>query len=547
MTGSSSGLGLSASVPRSATEARDLLASRVSAVARVTGAIALGFDLLNLIVFAASHGVEAAVRMASSAGGLFEIGTGTTLLVLGVFIRRARASMAALVILDGLVTLVASGGFASIIPSIPLDVRPELVALLVTTYVLVGRAAIVPSTGRRTLLVGLVAALPVVAVTFFAYRGGSSEAAAAAVRRTAYVAQWGLVALIVSALLSRRMGGLERKVEEARRLGQYTLEEKIGEGGMGEVYRARHAFLRRPTAVKILPLERTQAEGIERFEREVQLTSQLTHPCTIQIYDFGRTDDGTFYYAMEFVDGITLEELVASFGAQPAGRVVRILADICGSLAEAHGLGLVHRDIKPQNVMLTTRGGVHDAVKVLDFGLVKSRTADSVTGDRSNEVVRGTPAYMAPEAIASPGAVDARTDLYAVGAVGYYLLAGAPVFSGASMIELCAHHLHTEPVPPSLAAGHPVPADVEALVLACLAKSPAARPQSARELRARLLATEAARVGFGEEEASRFWAELRAGRAPRVAESPARRVLLAATDGDHRRGGALDSTVAALD
>jgi serine/threonine-protein kinase len=316
-------------------------------------------------------------------------------------------------------------------------------------------------------------------------------------------AQWAAVAVGASAMLSNRLYAMQRRVDAAERFGQYALEEKIGEGGMGVVYRARHALLRRPTALKLLPRSRAGAQAIARFEQEVQMTSRLTHPCTIQIYDYGRAEDGTFYYAMELIEGLTLDELVREEGAQPAGRVARILADVCGSLAEAHGAGLIHRDIKPQNVMLCARAGSYDVVKVLDFGLVKSVSDVPREGDGSHAVA-GTPAYMAPEAFEHPESVGPASDLYAVGALGYFLLTGAPVFPGETPFELFGQHLHAWPVPPSERAGRSIPPALERLVLACLAKSPEERPESAEALRA-LLAQMERTDDWSDEDAAEWW------------------------------------------
>lgn len=297
-----------------------------------------------------------------------------------------------------------------------------------------------------------------------------------------FVAVWALLAVTVSSIAARIIHGLQQRVRDANEVGQYVLEERIGEGGMGVVYLARHALLRRPTAVKLLPAERAGERAVRRFEREVRLTSALTHPNTIAIFDFGRTPDGVFYYAMEFLDGITLEDLVALTGPQPAARVVHILRQVCGSLGEAHHNGLIHRDIKPANLMLCVRGGVPDQVKVLDFGLVKEFTAEVEAGLSVEGALLGTPAYLAPESIIDPERVDGRSDLYALGAVGYYLLVGAPVFESQSLLEACVQHVHSAPVPPSERTPGPVPAGLEALILRCLAKDPGARPASALEL-----------------------------------------------------------------
>jgi serine/threonine-protein kinase len=222
--------------------------------------------------------------------------------------------------------------------------------------------------------------------------------------------------------------GLRREVRRALRLGQYTLEEKLGEGGMGVVYRARHALLRRPTAVKLLKGDRLGEASLRRFEREVQLTASLSHPNTVSVYDFGRTPEGVVYYAMEYLEGLSLEQLVAEAGAQPPGRVVHVLRQVLGALAEAHGVGLVHRDVKPGNVILCERGGLSDVAKVVDFGLVKDLDAADALSHEGMLV--GTPLYLAPEAIRSPNA-DPRSDLYSLGAVAYVLLTGNHVFDGA--------------------------------------------------------------------------------------------------------------------
>jgi tRNA A-37 threonylcarbamoyl transferase component Bud32 len=268
---------------------------------------------------------------------------------------------------------------------------------------------------------------------------------------------------------------------KAKQLGQYALGDKIGEGEFGAVYRAHHALMRRPVAVKLLHTEKLNMASSVRFEREVQLTSQLTHPNTITVYDYGRTPEGIFYYAMEYLNGLTLSQLVKQNGAQPEGRVISILRQVCGSLAEAHAIELVHRDIKPANIFLTQRGGVADFVKVLDFGLVKSLDAEGVELTMG-EATLGTPLYMSPEAVEHPNAVDARSDLYSLGAVGYFLVTGQPLFDWLTLGEVLMHQVKDMPLRPSERLGKPVSSDLEELLMRCLAKSPAARPLNAREL-----------------------------------------------------------------
>ena len=222
---------------------------------------------------------------------------------------------------------------------------------------------------------------------------------------------------------------------KGRRLGQYTIDRKIGTGAMGVVYRGHHAMLHRPAAIKMLDTTMTDEQTIARFEREVQLTSQLNHPNTIAIYDYGRTAEGVFYYVMEYLDGITLQDLVQQYGPQPEARVIQMLQQICGSLGEAHGVGLIHRDIKPANMMINDRGGLYDFVKLLDFGLVKPLDTGDETALTVAGAVTGTPMYMSPELVERSDEVDARSDLYSLGAVGYFLLAGQPVFEAKSIIE----------------------------------------------------------------------------------------------------------------
>jgi hypothetical protein len=299
---------------------------------------------------------------------------------------------------------------------------------------------------------------------------------------------------------------LRKTADRARKLGQYTLEKKIGEGGMGAVYRARHALLRRPTAVKLLPEEASSEEAVTRFEREVQMTSELTHPNTIEIYDYGRTPEGIFYYAMEYLPGYSLNQLVELYGPLPEGRVIHILDQACSSLAEAHGAGIIHRDVKPSNIMVCERGGIHDVVKVLDFGLVKEVDQASDLSITAVGSVTGTPLYVSPEGIKSPDDADGRSDLYCLAAVGYYLLTGGHVFQGESPLEVFSHHLTSTPEPPSTRVEHEIAKDLEELMLRCLEKDRDQRPNDAHVLRDELAKCEDA-GSWGEKEAIRWWEE----------------------------------------
>jgi eukaryotic-like serine/threonine-protein kinase len=343
----------------------------------------------------------------------------------------------------------------------------------------------------------------------------------------------GSLAIFVFTIVVARLQREARKAAvEAKNLGQYRLEEKIGAGAMGVVYRGHHAMLRRPTAIKLLDVEKVNEESIQRFEREVQFTSQLNHPNTVAIYDYGRTPEGVFYYAMEYLDGIDLQVLVDRYGPQPEGRVIHILRQMCGSLYEAHSLGLVHRDIKPANVMLNRRGGESDVVKVLDFGLVKA--LDDSKQARESGGLSGTPLYMSPEAIQTPDLVDARSDLYAVGAIGYYLVTGQPVFKANSLVELCQQHVSAMPDSPTNRLGRAISPELESALLACLEKKRAKRPQTARDL-VNLLDRSPAAVTWSLDEAEAWWG--RHERSATTAPSLATRVATNGAGGDGSIGG----------
>ena len=292
------------------------------------------------------------------------------------------------------------------------------------------------------------------------------------------------LAIFVFTLIVTRLQREAREAAiEAKQLGQYRLDEKLGEGAMGIVYRGHHAMLRRPSAIKLLHADRVNETSIARFEQEVQITCNLNNPHTVAIYDYGRTPEGVFYYAMEYLDGIDLQMLVDRYGPQPDGRVAKILDQLCSSLFEAHSTGLVHRDIKPANIMLNRRGGVPDFVKLLDFGLVRA-VDDGKKSKQGGGGMAGTPLYMSPESIQTPDLVDARSDLYAVGAVGYFLLTGYSVFEAKTLVELCQQHVDAIPVPPSERVGREIDQDLEHAVMACLEKNRAKRPQTARDLAA---------------------------------------------------------------
>jgi serine/threonine-protein kinase len=303
-----------------------------------------------------------------------------------------------------------------------------------------------------------------------------------------------------------RIETLQRAAAEARKLGPYRLRQRIGAGGMGEVYLAEHALLRRPCALKVIRREHTgDARLLARFEREVQAMATLAHPNTVRIYDYGLADDGTFYYAMEYLTGLSLDELVRRDGPLPPARVVFLLRQVCGALREAHFVGLVHRDIKPGNILICSSGGIHDMVKLLDFGLVRLLAADAPSGHALTELgtTAGTPAFMSPEQAAGAAAVDARTDIYSLGTVAYFLLTGRPPFIEATSVQTMAAHLTAEPVPPSRHQPN-VPADVDEVIMRCLEKEPERRFQDIPAVEEALVRC-ACNGAWSSEQAAEWW------------------------------------------
>jgi heme/copper-type cytochrome/quinol oxidase subunit 3 len=407
------------------------------------------------------------------------------LLTAALVFRFARFQTRTLRVADPVFVLVVTWLFGIMFAKSPAVNRPELSAALATMTICVFRAVLIPSTAMRSFLITSLGAAPCIMVAWLAHRDTSYLQVPGVhlthVGITLLTLLWWMVQVVIATLTTTIIYGLEQRVREARHFGQYLLEEKLGEGGMGVVYRASHALLRRPTAIKLLAKENVGENALQRFAREVRLTARLTHPNTVTIYDYGRTPEGLFYYAMELLDGIDLEELVRANGPLPAARVRHILVQIGQALGEAHAIGLIHRDIKPANIMLCKQIGRSDVAKLLDFGLVRDLEGPDKTHSGSTAFL-GTPLYMAPESIVDPGGIDARADIYALAAVGYFLLVGAPVFQGRSVVEVCGHHLHSEPVPPSARTSNVIPANFEALLLRCLAKRAADRVGSADQL-----------------------------------------------------------------
>jgi len=322
-----------------------------------------------------------------------------------------------------------------------------------------------------------------------------------------------VVAAFIAVIPVHIMHGVGHRLREAQELGSYQLVELLGQGGMGEVWRAKHRLLARDAAIKIVRPEvlghGDAAQGgrmLRRFEREAQATAALSSPHTIRVFDFGITNEGTFYYVMELLTGRDLESLVKEFGPVPAGRAVMLLRQACHSLADAHARGMVHRDIKPANIYVCRMGLEYDFVKVLDFGLVKisdrARTAQTLV--TLEHTTTGTPAYMAPEIALGETEVDRRADVYALGCVAYHLLTGQLVFEGDTPMKMMMQHIEAVPIPPSQRTELPIPPDLDDVVLACLRKNPRDRPQDAGEL-FRRLAGVTSRDAWTDEAARSWW------------------------------------------
>jgi eukaryotic-like serine/threonine-protein kinase len=397
---------------------------------------------------------------------------------------------------------------------VPISPRVSWVCIPILFY-----PAIVPNTPRKTLITSLLAASTEPVALGLSYLRGVD------VPLNAFYLIWNFLPTYICAFLVvipvKIIHRLGQQVRRARELGSYRLEEPLGKGGMGEVFRATHQMLARPAAVKLIRSEiigsSTPAAArviVERFRREAEAAASLRSPHTIGLYDFGVSQDGTFFLVMELLDGLDLETLVERFGPLPPERAVHLLRQACDSLAEAHARGLVHRDIKPSNIFTCRMGLEVDFVKVLDFGLVKAFDEPKEAGPaltREN-MVHGTPAFIAPEQAMGRADVDARVDIYATGCVAYWLLTGRLVFTSDTPMGYLVHHIHTPPRPPSTLAELPIPPALDTLILSCLAKDPAQRPQSARELSRQLAEIECTRP-WTEERAREWWDKHQPGQA----------------------------------
>lgn len=485
-------------------EARAFLQARLALFAGLAGVFSLGFLLVVPVIGLIFLSEPQRFEYLKSWSFFFHASSTTVALGNWVFLRFRRLGAAALLVDDAVCSVLASALLALMGGAIP-DRYGYIQALLATSLVIHIRSVLVPSSGRRTAAISTAcAAVATIAVIIVARTGPTAYPSVlpSSIEIAINMGLWLAASTAIATVSARIIFGLREEVKAARQIGQYVLERKIGEGGMGVVYLATHALLRRKTALKVLLSDRVDPQTLARFEREVRQLARLNHPNTVAIYDYGRTPEGTFYFAMEYLEGLGLDQLVRAIGPLPPERVVHLLDQICGSLTEAHDKGLVHRDIKPANVIVCEQGGAPDVVKVLDFGLVKDMVNLSDGELTASSSFLGTPLYASPEGVKG-GEITPASDIYAVAAVGYYLLTGTDVFSGATVMEIGAGHLYKTPEPPSERLGHSLPADLERLILDGLAKQPSARPKDARTFRQALRSCS---IGpWSEAQAQRWW------------------------------------------
>jgi serine/threonine protein kinase len=506
-----------ATLTRSRSRFRDLPDDLLRAASLRLGIMSLLFATLWVVGVTGGH--LAARALGSSRWKQLDIGDGiafvSVLLSVALFAyTRRRADRDPRFVLDlGLVYLVATAFALALIfhltglPGSGIAILPEIswVGAIMLMF-----AAIVPTPPRKMLIAGIIAASMNPIAMLIARARGLWDFGPASMALLMHYPDYILVgaAVVIAGVVTK----LGQQVTKAREMGSYQLGELLGRGGMGEVYKATHRMLARPAAIKLIRTEMLGAVddeaaklAVTRFRREAEAAANLRSQHTVELYDFGVTEDGTLYLVMEFLDGMDLESLVRETGPLPAGRVIHILRQVCDSLEEAHSRGLVHRDIKPANIHLGLVGLHHDFVKVLDFGLVKevsSVSPESSMATIPGQMALGTPAYMAPEmALGEP--VDGRADIYALGCVAYYLLTGQLVFEAEKAFQMIAKHLQTPPIPPSQRTDQPVSPQLEDLILKCLAKDAMHRPQSARELADAL--TRVPTDTWGEEEARHWW------------------------------------------
>jgi len=458
-----------------------------AAIPRRLAAVAILYAIVNGVLYAVYQLFEAAGGL-STEGPWGTIALVMTAICLGfAALTRAKLGVERLLIMGLVFEVVGAIGIDIGFLFVPLE-NASLIGVSWTGVWIIAFPMLVPVTPGRAFLAAFTAASVLPVVLLVRAAGGESISLSDPIG-LAVVANYVCAGIAVAG--SKVIYGLTRDVSRARQMGSYVLGERLGEGGMGEVWRAEHRLLARPAAVKLVRLENGDAaersDAQRRFEREARATAALTSPHSVALFDYGVAEDGAFYYVMELLDGVDFHDLVDRFGPQTPARVVHLLAQACAARAEAHEGGLVHRDIKPANLYLCRQGMRHDFVKVLDFGLVKSRAGDQ-TVITQRGVAAGTPAYMAPEIALGEEDVDGRADIYALGCVAYWLLTGRPVFERDGGMQVALAHVQAKPEPPSRASEMKIPIALDAVVMACLEKDRARRPASAESLRDMLMA-----------------------------------------------------------
>jgi hypothetical protein len=479
--------------------------ARLALLGKVVFLLSFGFYIVLNALWIAS-GMDAGVLLLMQ-HNVMHLASSMVMAVLWFLARLRPWPIGTLAVFDAVSILLAGVGL-SMMAAHPMQ-DALYAAILAVTVTLMARAILVPSTARRTILLSILASSPILAISIL-YHLRPPAVGLIRIVPAVDTFLWLTIAVTLSTVASRTIYGLRQQVKAAAEIGQYTLEARLGSGGMGEVWRARHRMLIRPAAVKLIrpsafgPAERQLL--LRRFEREAHATAGLKSPHTVQLYDFGVTDDGTLYYVMELLEGMDLDTLIDRFGPMPAERAIHILLQVCASLEDAHRNGLVHRDIKPANVVISRVGAAWDFAKVLDFGLVKLEGSAGADGIRltADGGASGTPAFMAPEVALGEHGTDHRVDLYSVGCLAYWLVTGKLVFEGTSAVKVMMAHAQEPAAPPSTRTELPIPPELEALILVCLEKSPATRPASAEVLQARLRAVPLPHA-WTREAAERWW------------------------------------------
>jgi serine/threonine-protein kinase len=470
----------------------DFVRARLAPLGKTVFLLAFGFFAVMNAILLAAGGPRVLPMLVTQANVMHFVAT-LVMLALWILTSLRAWSMRTLAIFDA-ASLVLAGVCLALMAAQP-DEKQLMAGLFALTVTMMARAVLIPSTAKRTFVLSWASAFPLIVVSLVFHRPAELPGFSYGFLKLLIVVNallWMIISTTLSTVTSLTIYGLRQQVKAASQIGAYTLEEKIGSGGMGEVWRASHRMLIRPAAVKLVtPREAGSGDPelrLRRFEREARATAGLRSPHTVELYDFGVTDDGTFYYVMELLDGLDLDTLVDRFGPVPPERAIHLLTQVCASLDDAHQNGLVHRDIKPANIVVGRVSAARDFVKVLDFGLVKLEGAQQsekslkLTDDAN---VSGTPGFIAPEVVLGDPS-DHRVDIYSLGCVAYWLLTGKLVFEGPGAVKVMSDHVHTPPIPPSARTEQPIPAELDAVILECLAKDPNERPPTASALRERL-------------------------------------------------------------